>query len=448
MNFSKTNFLLFFFIFLFFTKTKAQKPFDIRGVVIDAQTLEPLPNVNIAYFSKTKIGTTSDESGVFQIKITVLPTTLAFSFVGYASQLLKIKNNKITELVIKLRPAAAPLPEIIIAATQKMDTVFFKPYSVVDYVFLENKILLLAHRNSLKKYTLIALDEKTNELITEFSLEDYLPKGLLQHCTGEVFLVTASHAYEIAIGATGIFFPKKIPLDNFYLIDHPCIFANENFLYFERYFYQGQALEYHAFARPPHYQNDENTIPADSLEKYAFPLIQNEENIIRLIEEVGLRMPWSGDIWDNNINDRLLTLKESDYSLRGMMKVFYPKLNAPMFQRGNEMILFNHEASELQFFTEKGDSLRTIPINYHKNRKWKKQILFDPIQQRAYTSFNTRWGEKIRAIDLEKGTLSTALSIDLAFIEKPKIRDGFIYFLYKNTWEGERRRMLYRMRVF
>lgn len=445
MNFSKTNFLIPLFLFLFFTKTEAQTPFEIRGVVIDVRTHEPLENVNISYFSKTKTGTTTNELGIFQIKITKFSTTLEFSFLGYESRFLEIENDKIKEFVIELRPASAPLPEIVVSAKQKIDTVFFKPYSVVDYVFLENKILLLAHRNAIKKYTLIALDEKTNQPISEFPLEDYRPKGLLQHCTGEAFLVTESHVYEIAIDSAHIFFPEKIFLGDFYLIDHPCIFANENFLYFERYFYQGQALEYNAFARPPHYQNDENSIPTDSLEKHTFPLIQNEGNIVRLIEEVGLRMPWSGDIWDENINDRLLTLQKSDYSLRGMMKVFYPKLNAPIFQKGNEVIIFNHEESELQFFTEKGDSLRSIPIDYHKNRKWKKQILFDPIQQRAYTSFNTRWGEEIRAINLKNGRLDITMPISLAFIEKPKVRNGFIYFLYKDTWGGERRRVLYRM---
>ena len=115
-------------------------------------------------------------------------------------------------------------------------------------------------------------------------------------------------------------------------------------------------------------------------------------------------MPWSGDLWTQNISEGLLTLRESDYHLKGIMKIFYPKLNAPIFQKGEEMMIFNHFASELQFYSEKGDSIRSIPIDYHKTRKWKKKIYFDHIQEKAYTTFNTRWGEKIQEIDLEKGT--------------------------------------------
>jgi len=63
------------------------------------------------------------------------------------------------------------------------------------------------------------------------------PKGLLQHCTGEVFLITEANVWEIAVDSKGISFPKKIFSGDFYLIDHPCVFVNENFLYFAQYFY-------------------------------------------------------------------------------------------------------------------------------------------------------------------------------------------------------------------
>ncbi|MFK8008283.1 MAG: carboxypeptidase-like regulatory domain-containing protein [Saprospiraceae bacterium] len=446
MNFKIIILTLFFFLCVF-GKIHAQAPFQIQGVVINAQTKEPLSNVNVS--KKISDGSTTNDDGFFQIEISDLPTTLNFSFVGFETEVLEIENIETREFIIELQPTASTLPEISISAKRKVDTVFFEPFSVVDYVFFENKILLLAHRNSIEKYSLIALDEKTNKLIAQVSLKNYFPKGLLQHCTSEVFLVTEKNVREIVIDSTGISFPKKIFIGDFYLIDHPCVLANENFLYFERYFYQGQALQYNAFAKQLNAQqkSGEAPIPTDSLEKYEFPLIQNENEIFRLIEELGLRKPWSGDLWEANLDEKILDLKESDYSLRGIMKVFYPKLNAPIFQKGKNLILFNHFESELQFFSEKGDSLRSIPIGYHKTRKWKKQILFDNIQDRAFTTFNTRWGEKVQEINLEKGTLGTALPIDFAYIEKPKVRNGYLYFLYKNAWAGERKLILHRMKL-
>ncbi len=428
-------------------KSFTQTPFLIQGGVIDAQTQETLPFVNITDIEKNSKGTTTNGEGIFQIEISKLPTTLRFSFIGYESQTLEIKNDKTREFVIELKPSTESLPEISVNAKRKIDTVFFEPYSIVDYIFFENKILLLAHRNSIEKYTLIALDEKTQEPIAEYSLKHQSPKGLLQHCTGEAFLITEANAHEISIDSNDITFPERILLDDFYLIDHPCVLATEKFFYFGRYFYQGQAMRYTAYTRNSNPEKDTTQGVIDSIEKYEFPLIQHEDNIVRLIEEVGLQLPWSGDIWDRNINDGLLTLKESDYHLRGIMKIFYPKLNAPIFQKGNEFIVFNHFESELQFFTEKGDSLHSIPIDYHKTRKWKKQIFFDNIQQRAYTTFNTRWGEVIQEINIEDGKTKEALTIDLAFIEKAKVRNGFLYFLYKDTWGGERKRILHRMKV-
>lgn len=449
MSLPKLKIFFLFCVFLFFQKTQAQAPFQIQGAVIDAQTQEALPFVNITKTNQPNQGTTSNGSGIFQIEINELPTILEFSFIGYEPQTLEIKNTEVREFLVALRPTTAPLPEVEVTAKRKVDTVFFEPYSVVDYVFFQNKIILLAHRNSIEKYSLIALNRETHEVEAEISLKKYRPKGLLKHCMEAAFLVTESNVYEIAVDSGIISFPKKIFIGDFYLIDHPCVLANENFLYFARYFYQGQALRYNAFARNLNPQQEDGMAPisTDSLEKYEFPLIQDEENIVRLIEEVGLRLPWSGDIWDENINDGLLTLKESDYHLKGIMKIFYPKLNAPIFQKEETLIVFNHFESQLQFFTKKGEPIRGISIDYHKTRKWKKQIYFDNIQNRAYTTFNTRWGEKIQEIDLTNGTLQAALPIDFAFIENPKVRDGYLYFLYKNTWGGERRRMLHRMKI-
>ena len=449
MSFKTIKIFVLLFCLFVFGKINAQTPFQIQGVVLNSQTKESLSNVNVSKNTETADGSTTNQEGFFQIEISDLPTTLSFSFVGFETQILEIKNTESQEFIIELQPTASALPEVSVSAKRKVDTVFFEPYSVVDYIFFENKIFLLAHRNSIEKYSLIALDEKTNEPIAQISLKNYYPKGLLQSCTGEAFLVTEKNVREIAIDSTGILFPKKIFIGDFYLIDHPCVLANENFLYFEQYFYQGQALRYNAFARELNAQqkSGEAPIPTDSLEKYEFPLIQNEKEIFRLIEELGLRKPWSGELWDEHLDEKILALKGSDYFLKGIMKVFYPKLNAPIFQKEKELIVFNHFESELQFFSEKGDSLRSIPIDYHKTRKWKKQILFDNIQNRAFTTFNTRWGEKIQEIDLEKGTVGVALPIDFAYIEKPKIRNGYLYFLYKNAWAGERKLILHRMKL-
>ena len=51
-----------------------------------------------------------------------------------------------------------------------------------------------------------------------------------------------------------------------------------------------------------------------------------------------------------------------------------------------------------------------------------------------FTLFNTRWGENVQEINLEKGTLETAYQIDYAYIENPKVRNGYLYFLYKNEY--------------
>jgi len=63
----------------------------IFGKVTDATTGEVLPFVNV-YIKNTNIGTTTDDNGAFNIKLTKLPDSLTVSFVGYRTQSKVLKR--------------------------------------------------------------------------------------------------------------------------------------------------------------------------------------------------------------------------------------------------------------------------------------------------------------------------------------------------------------------
>ncbi|MAY82654.1 MAG: hypothetical protein CMP59_00835 [Flavobacteriales bacterium] len=106
-------------LLLFFTVVSghllAQKTV-VKGRVIDAESKEGLPFVNIV-FQDSKIGTTTDLDGYFEIS-TYYPTdSLIASFVGYNPQLKRIKRDQTQEVIFELRTGNISLEEVVIEYT-------------------------------------------------------------------------------------------------------------------------------------------------------------------------------------------------------------------------------------------------------------------------------------------------------------------------------------------
>jgi len=408
---------------------------NIEAIVIDSLNETPLPGVNIIDINDSQNGTISDEQGKFNLSIKKLPTQIRLSFIGYESLAISLVDSIQNKYIFQLKPATTPLPEITVSSKRKIDTVYKQPYSIVDYEFLDDFIILLAYKNAIEKYSLIILNEE-DEVIHELSLKDKRPAGLHKSCTDGIHLITTVNAYKIEVDSIALALNKAISLEKFEDLLAPCALSTQNFIYFSRYYFQGQALRYFAIPK--------NNIADSTLQ---FPLIEDVRNIDLLIWEMGARMPHSGDVWSDNVADNLEQLRDQKYALAGFNKILFPKLYAPIIEKDSSMCIFNHIESELQFFTEKGDSLYQVPIEYHRQKKWRKKIFFDTKDGRAYTSFHTKWGEDIREINLETGKLGIPITLDRAFPEKLKARNGYLYFLFRKDTGRDWNKKLHKMRV-
>jgi outer membrane receptor for ferrienterochelin and colicins len=85
----------------------------ISGSVLDAETRSPLPFATVQLYA-TSFGTTTDESGKFQLPMVVNSRNvkLVVSFVGYRSDTVSINPQQ--RLTIFLRPDASSLQEVVV----------------------------------------------------------------------------------------------------------------------------------------------------------------------------------------------------------------------------------------------------------------------------------------------------------------------------------------------
>lgn len=104
------KFILFFLFTLAAGSIWAQST-RVRGKVTDAKTGEVLPLVNIM-FKGTTIGVTTDFDGMYILETREPVEELQASFVGYETQVLKIKPGMYNTVDFKLQPVAFDLEEV------------------------------------------------------------------------------------------------------------------------------------------------------------------------------------------------------------------------------------------------------------------------------------------------------------------------------------------------
>jgi len=110
-----------YFIILFFllglSGLHAQKLTRVYGKVLDAQTKEPLPFVNV-YFVGKNIGTTTDYNGEYEIETQWASSKLAASYLGYKDLYKPVITGKSQRLDFLLQPDMQ-LDEVVISVKEK-----------------------------------------------------------------------------------------------------------------------------------------------------------------------------------------------------------------------------------------------------------------------------------------------------------------------------------------
>ena len=111
-------------------KTKEVEEDEIKALVINAQSDEPLESVHIVNLNQV-IGTITNEDGEFTIKAAV-NDTLYFSYLGFKSQKIRVTNDmfKFKDTKISLTELAYALEEVIVT-----------PYQLTGYLEIDVKNL-------------------------------------------------------------------------------------------------------------------------------------------------------------------------------------------------------------------------------------------------------------------------------------------------------------------
>lgn len=105
-----------FFIMISFCSYGQESELSIKGVIIEAETNEPLPGANVYWESDPQKGDISDMEGRFAIPRVTLPARLVVTYIGFERISRMITNrDELTSLKFFLRPEERSLDEVVVS---------------------------------------------------------------------------------------------------------------------------------------------------------------------------------------------------------------------------------------------------------------------------------------------------------------------------------------------
>ncbi len=156
----KNRVLILLLSFIGILNTTVAQTTKVTGKVVDADSQEPLPFINVI-FKGSKIGTTSDFDGNFAISGTGTIDSLVFTYIGYRKKTIKIKVGQSQNITVGMNMNTVDLKEVVIKPGEN-------PAHVILRKLIKNK-----YRNDNDK--LLAYEFESYNKI-EFDINNLKPK--------------------------------------------------------------------------------------------------------------------------------------------------------------------------------------------------------------------------------------------------------------------------------
>lgn len=415
----------------------AQNKLIIHGVIINEQE-ETLPDVKLFLTANSSKIIRTDSNGEYFIEVAdKINTQLVVSHVSYEQKKIEI-DKKIWRKIIKdtlyinIKLKYLSLDEVVIGGKQKPKTIFgSETSSIADFEFYNDKLLLLSYQKSLEKEATLKLVDYNQNLLSEYNAPQNALR-LFKDYEENLYLITEQETYSITIFKTEIRL-KPIDKELFNKFTSKIIDTINTSLLYSNHQQNYPAFDYYSQNK---YDTNvtlihhvENNFMMD-LYRAEFKYVSTKEKLWAYRQE--LKTGIDKEIW----------IGATSFT----NSLYYEPLYAPLFVNQDTILIFDHYSDQLVKINHKGEKTDSTPIVYHKNKEgknWEQPLLKDKEEQKVYALFERGGYHYLKNINLQNGLTKTAFKLFYRFVEQPKIKDGYVYYIYR-PFESTQRKYLYR----
>jgi hypothetical protein len=406
------NKLLFILVFCFSTFAFTQN--TIFGKVVDAKTKLPLKNVAVQIDASLK-GTTSDTSGFFKLSVKENEILLKFSSLGYEIKYLAVNAKKEALLLVELTEKLNVLEEVVIGSSSVEVIAKDKRNDVLDYNFYDDNILLIMQRTG-GAQSKLALINPALDTLCIIKLPDE-PLRLFKDCFGHHHVVCERGVYQVYSKDSLLYFLPPVSIQDFETLLAPCVAEDSVNLYFEN---RSGAHPVDAGFRI--FNSHNHTVVYSSVSKKnktqsTLALIRDDKTIkLREDEEYHTKLKNDAGLKPDPLFAEVILFKE---------------IYAPLFRINDRILIFDYVNGKIKSHNLGGEITAIATIDFHEEKSWQREMCVDEKQNKAYALFEKNGVTELKEINTVSGKLGKPTKIPFVFVGNIKVRDGYVYFLYK-----------------
>lgn len=414
--------LLIFSLLLIISCIQSQENITVYGKIVAKESGEAVENVHIKV-NRRNIITTSNSKGIFSI---TLPNknnpVLVFSHTSFETVYEPISSLSDTiELNMGLKRKVEKLPEYEYNEGKPVTVFKSVKINIADYEFYNDKFLFLVYGKRLNKDSQIYLvDENENILSKHFIPGE--PVELYNDYMGNVNLICKKAIYRVEVNKNKISI-YELPLDEFNQLIKPIVDTLEGSILFSDFMQQFPKFKYYSFN------------PVDTSVKVIKEIVHPD-------------MDWRYNFEYHFLNNadkqfakrmakRLKGYDKYDVaaSMTGFAQSFlYEEIYAPLFIVNDTINIFDHHQNKIWKFINDTIQTDSIDINYHQPQKkseWKRKLIMDEVDGSIYGLFMKNGYYYLKNINSSNGEVTTEKKLFYQFVDKVKIKDGYVYYTYK-----------------
>ncbi len=412
----------------------------ITGKILESISGKGIEAVSIN-ISNSPYSTRTDKNGEFSLaapKKAVYKLVIShLAYQGIVKE-LKTKRSDTLHVTVALLQKETVLNDVAVYATHKPETLVGKTnYSIFDFDFYEDKLILLTSQNSLSKAK-IQLSNYEGKIISSFDIPKQAgeAKHFFHDYEGYTDVICQDSIFRLDVLNTELIVQAIRQKDFNTYIEPIADSANSNFYFHDNW------TKYPLF----NYYYLKNN---DSL-NHLLSTITNSD-LMKLYNLEYYYLPSRMQLEARRIAQHYKTDKRIIAALMSgfTQSMFYEPLYAPIFILKDTICIFNHHNDFLYHYNTQNHLIDSVPISYHhpKNwREWKKQLFVDEVANKVYAFFSKDGHHYLKQIDHQNGKEINTYKLKHHSAEKIKIKDGYVYYVYR-PFDSTQERFLYREKI-
>jgi hypothetical protein len=397
---------------------------QVKLEVVDSTTHQPVEFCT-ALVKGTLNGATADAQGRLTIRLVKPPVKVVVSALGYFTREIELKDTLGKVIVLVPKPY---LLNTVTVGDERVETLQQKSkFYYLDFDFYDDYILALAGIPGSRMLYLQMMTAE-GELVTSLGIGSDAEK-IFKDCIGNLHVLTPDSSYQVYYDYERLRLmpPYAIAVFNQYL--RPCLCCLDSTYYFSQYSYRGLKLAFSYIKESEKGRPYPLRTVADSVKISDF---NQQYDLNYFLEQ--RRKQLSGDYntsvdeMKKNLDYYRENLKFDEATTRWLAPA-----EAELLKIKDHLYLFSFTDSLLFAYNRNDSCERTVPFVPHRNRHLRHTVYLDASSGQTFMIAQKDGRSVIYRIDKKSGLLENGITIpDVMFIRNIKIRDGVMYFLYRD----------------